>query len=347
MLIVRAESPHAVWHRARIIDRMADRVERLTNLLAVLLETKIPLSLSEIANAMSGQYPDEERPRRQAFERDKHALREIGVPIEMDVRVGDEYAGQTMYRIDRAAYELDDLDLAPDEMRALQVAVATVRTDSQVGADAILKLGGDSGGSDRPSVSAVVPDRPELPVIRAAVAARAPLSFEYRGERRTVEPWGILLRGGFWYVVGYDRLREAKRTFRVDRVESALEVGEEASFERPTDFDPRTAFPADPKQIGHASDDAVEATVRIGALRAAAIERELGVDRVSARHADGSIEVVVPATNLDAFRSWVIGLVDHAVVIGPPEVRAIVVHWLRGIVDSHDEATSPRGGADR
>ena len=209
---------------------MADRVERLTNLLAVLLETKIPLSLSEIADAMTGQYPDEERPRRQAFERDKLALREIGVPIEMDVRIGDEYAGQTMYRIDRAAYELDDLDLAADEMRALQVAVATVRTDSQVGTDAILKLGGVAGVSERPSVSAVLPDRPELPVIRSAVAARAPLSFDYRGEPRTVEPWGVLLRGGFWYLVGHDRLREAKRTFRVDRIEGDLAVGDGAGL---------------------------------------------------------------------------------------------------------------------
>ncbi len=313
---------------------MADRVERLTNLLAVLLETKVPMSLADIADALSGQYPDVDRPRRQAFERDKLALREIGVPIEMVVRVGDEFAGQTMYWIDRAAYELDDLDLEPDEMRALQVAVATVRTDSQVGSDAILKLGGGAGLSERPSVSAVLPDRPELPVIRSAIAARAPLSFEYRGDERTVEPWGVLLRGGFWYLVGHDRLRDAKRTFRVDRIDGELAVGEGGAFERPADFDPRTAFPADPKQIGHASDDAVDATVRIAALRAAAIERELGSHRVVDRREDGAIDVSVPATNLDAFRSWVIGLVDHAVVLGPPDVREHVVDWLRGVSES-------------
>ena len=310
---------------------MVDRVERLTNLLAVLLETKVALSLSDLADAMSGQYPDDERPRRQAFERDKLALREIGVPIETEIRVGDEFAGQTMYRIDRAAYELDDLDLEPDEMRALQVAVATVRTDSQVGTDAILKLGGVAGSSGRPSVSAVLPDRPELPAIRAAVAARAPVTFEYGGRERTVEPWGVLLRGGFWYLVGHDRLRDAKRTFRIDRIDGSLDVGDGAGFERPPDFDPRSAFPSDPKQIGHASGDAVDAAVWIGALRAAATERELGSDRVKVRHDDGSIEVEVPATNLDAFRSWVIGLVDHAVVLGPPEVRAYVTDWLRGV----------------
>lgn len=310
---------------------MADRVERLTNLLAVLLETKVPLSLTDIGLSMAGQYPDDERARRQAFERDKQALREIGVPIDMEVRSGDEFAGQSLYRIDRAAYELADLNLDPDEMRALQVAVATVRTDSQVGVDAILKLGGVAGDSDRPSVSAVLPDRPELPVIRAAVATRTVLSFEYRGEQRSVEPWGVLLRGGFWYLVGHDRLRDAKRTFRVDRIETELDAGESGAFERPEDFDPRTAFPADPKQIGHGSGDSVDATVWIGPLRASAIERELGSNRVIERHGDGAIEVVVPATNVDAFRSWVIGLVDQAVVIGPASVREEVVSWLHGV----------------
>lgn len=321
---------------------MADRVERLTNLLAVLLETRRGLSLREIAGALDGQYPSDEKARRQAFERDKAALRDIGVPIEMEVHAGDEFAGQTRYRIDRASYELDDLDLAPDEMRALQVAVATVRTDSGLGRDALLKLGGATGGIDRPPVSAVLPDRPELPVIRSAVASRATVSFDYRGEQRTVEPWGVLLRGGFWYLVGHDRLREAKRTFRVDRIDGEIEVGEPGAFERPPDFDPRTAFPADPKQIGHAVDDAVEATVRVSPARAAATERELGEPRVVARHPDGAIDVLVPATNLDAFRSWVIGLVDHAVVLGPPAVRDDIVGWLRRVAGSVDPVEDDR-----
>jgi len=320
---------------------MADRVERLTNLLAVLLETRTGLSLRDIAAALDGQYPSEEKARRQAFERDKLALREIGVPIEMEVRSGDEFAGQALYRIDRANYELDELDLAPDEMRALQVAVATVRTESGVGRDALLKLGGAVEGAHRPPVSAVLPDRPELPVIRTAVAARSTVTFSYRGDERTVEPWGVLLRGGFWYLVGHDRLRDAKRTFRVDRIEGAIDVGEPAGFERPTDFDPRSAFPADPKQIGHAVDDAVEATVRVAATRAAATARELGDDRVLARHADGSIDVLVPATNLEAFRSWVIGLTDHAVVLDPPDVRAAIVSWLRDVARASDATEVP------
>ena len=164
---------------------MVDRVERLTNLLALLLETPEPLSLIQIAGELDGQYPDALPARRAAFERDKAALRDIGVPIDTSIVEGGEYAGQTRYRIDRAAYELEDLELEPDEMRALQVAVAAVHTGTATGQAGIWKLGGEV--LDRTSVvSAILPERPEVPLIRAAVADGSPIGFRYRGEAREV-----------------------------------------------------------------------------------------------------------------------------------------------------------------
>ncbi|RLE23854.1 MAG: hypothetical protein DRJ50_05530 [Actinobacteria bacterium] len=315
---------------------MVDRVERLTNLLALLLETREPLSLVQISAELAGQYPDGEQARRAAFERDKAALREIGVPIETEIVMGGPYAGQTRYRIDRRAYELSDLELDTDEMHALQVAVAAVRTDSSSAKDAIWKLGGVLG-DERSPVSASVPDRPELPAIRAAVAARACIEFSYRNEMRTLDPWGLLLRGGFWYVIGHDHLRNERRTFRVDRFDGGaarISVGEAQTFERPDSFDPRSAFPADPKQIGHVAEDGVEALVEIDSVRSLAVERELGSERVVERRPDGAIVVRVPASNLDAFRSWLLGLLDHAVVLEPPEVRTHVVDWLADIAEA-------------
>ncbi len=311
---------------------MADRVERLTSLLALLLETTEPLSLVEIGAELAGQYPDKQGARRASFERDKAALREIGVPIEPETVAGGPYAGQTRYWIDRRRYELSDLELHPDEVRALQVAVATVR--SEAGKDGLWKLGGTLATSVDvpPPLSAVVPDRTELPSIRDAVSRRAAIRFVYRGDPRHVDPWGLLLRGGFWYVIGHDHDRGERRTFRVDRIEGGeVDVGEPSTFVRPAGFDPRAAFPADPKQIGHDPADASEATVLIDAVRAVAVERELGSERVARRHDDGSVEVLVPAGNGDAFRSWILGLLDHAVVLGPPAARSLVVDWLAGV----------------
>jgi proteasome accessory factor B len=112
---------------------VTDRVERLTNLLALLLETREPLSLVQIAGQMESQYPDGQSARRAAFERDKAALRDIGVPIEQEIVAGGEYAGQTRYWIDRGRYELRGLDLDDDESRALQVAMAATRPGSTSG----------------------------------------------------------------------------------------------------------------------------------------------------------------------------------------------------------------------
>ena len=97
---------------------MADPLERLTNLLALLLETREPLTLERIAHELADQYPDGEAARRGAFERDKTVLRELGITIEQEVLGGDQ-AGRTAYRIDRRRYELADLALTDDERRQL------------------------------------------------------------------------------------------------------------------------------------------------------------------------------------------------------------------------------------
>ena len=228
---------------------MADRVERLTNLLALLLETAQPLSLVEIAGELGGLYPDSQTARRAAFERDKAALREIGVPIDQEIVAGGSYAGQTRYWIDRARYELDDLELDDDEMRALQVAMAATRSGSASGQEAMWKLGAGMLDGGAP-IAAIMPDVVGLPTLREAVSTRTAVTFEYRGLARHVDPWGLLLRDGFWYLIGYDHGRQDRRTYRIDRFEGPVQPIAGESFERPDGFDPRDAFPDDPKLIG-------------------------------------------------------------------------------------------------
>jgi len=308
---------------------MADRVERLTNLLALLLETVQPLSLVEIAGELVGQYPESQTARRAAFERDKAALREIGVPIDQEIVAGGQYAGQTRYWIDRARYELDDLQLDDDEMRALQVAMAATRPGSASGQEAMWKLGAGMLDGVAP-IAAIMPDVASLPVLREAVATRTAVSFGYRGVARTVDPWGLLLRDGFWYLIGYDHGREDRRTYRIDRIDGEVERIANRSFERPEGFDPRDAFPDDPKLIG-ADASVPDARVRIDAMRAATAQAEVGAERVRVHHGDGSIEIDVPCANLPAFRSWLFGYLDHAEVVAPDDVRADVIAWLEAM----------------
>ena len=314
---------------------MPDALERLTDLLALLLETRRPLTLEQIADQLETLYPAGESARRGAFERDKALLRELGVPIETEVLGGDQ-AGRTAYRIDRARYELRGLDLSDDERHALQLAVATIRSsDARFG---LLKLGGAAEAGV--PVLANVPELGCLPALRVAIAERRAVEFAYRGESRAVEPYALMLRGGFWYLIGRDRTRNAVRTFRVDRLDGDPTDGPASDFEVPEGFDAREAFPADAKEIG-SSDDA-PALVVVDAARSTAVVRELGDDAVSERRPDGAVVVSVPCANVDAFRSWLLGLGADAEVVGPPEVRSAVVEWLRRTVAAPAEERAGR-----
>ena len=308
-----------------------DRVERLTNLLALLLETSRPLTLVEIAGELEGQYAEKESTRRAAFERDKAALREIGVPIESTVLSGGQ-AGISGYWIDRDRYELTDLHLEPDEMRALQVAVAAVRPTQ--GREALWKLGLDTVAMDADvAVTAIVPELANLPALREAAARRATVTFDYRGKARRLDPYGLLLRTGFWYVVGRDHEHDEQRTYRVDRITGDVTRWRTArSSARPASTC-ATRSPATPSSSAPTpTTTRWRSCVVDGGAGRRRRARARCRRRVRRRLADGAIEVEVPCANVPAFRSWVLGLLDHAEVIGPPDVRADVVAWLERLV---------------
>jgi predicted DNA-binding transcriptional regulator YafY len=176
----------------------------------------------------------------------------------------------------------------------------------------------------------VLPDAPSLPVLRDAVAGRTSVRFRYRDVERIVDPWGLLLRDGFWYLIGFDHGRSEQRTYRIDRIEGGVGSVPGSTFERPAGFDPRAAFPEDPKLIG-ATETVPVARVRIDGERAGAAVRDLAEDRVLWRGEDGAVEVEVPCANLPAFRSWLLGFVEHAEVLGPEDVRAHVIGWLEAV----------------
>jgi predicted DNA-binding transcriptional regulator YafY len=78
--------------------------------------------------------------------------------------------------------------------------------------------------------------------ISMAIRARRRVVFDYEshtGEamRREIEPYGVMHLDGRWYAVGRCLLRQALRTFRIDRVTRA-EMADEP-FERPPGFDVR------------------------------------------------------------------------------------------------------------
>jgi proteasome accessory factor B len=305
---------------------MVAPIERVTNLLTLLLERRHSLTLQQILDELEGQYPGAADSQRSMFERDKAMLRQIGVPIETEV-LGGTQAGQTAYFIDRRKYELRDLHLDDDERHALQMAVATIRSDP--GQEAVWKLGGSAVPSSR--VLAHVPQLDALPTLRAAIAERATVTFTYRDDQRTLDPYGLLLRKGYWYVIGLDHVRGERRTFRVDRITGDVAVGGAGTFEVPAGFDPRGEFPIDPKRLGDDDSEPQTAEVAVFGAVAGIVRAELGDEAVVGERPDGSVVFTVPCGNRDAFRGWLLGFGSDAEVIGPADVRADLVRWLQAV----------------
>ncbi len=308
---------------------MADRLERLVNLTATLLDTRRPLTLEELAERVEPRYPDELASRRRAFERDKDTLRELGIPIR--VESVDGFGAEHGYRIHPDDYYLPDLGLDHDELAALHVAVTAVRL---VGADAdpgLEKLGGRAGDA-APAAIAAVTVAPALPFLFDAVAKHAVLEFSYRGSERTLEPYGVVLRRGHWYVVGRDVDRDAPRSFRADRIEGTPRAGNPGAFAPPADVDPSTFLRDDPLSYGE--DEPLEALVLVDGTRAGWAVEQVGEDAVRERRDDGSVVLALSVVNRPALRTWVLDLLEHAEVLAPEALRAEMIEWLAALVES-------------
>ncbi|MGH9062635.1 MAG: helix-turn-helix transcriptional regulator [Acidimicrobiales bacterium] len=298
-----------------------DRLERLTDLVLVLLDTTRALTLTEIADAVIG-YPEAGETRRQAFERDKRTLRDEGIVVTAEPIPYDP--SLTGYRIRPQDYYLPPLDLSPDEQVALNLAVAGVHLDDSTGRDALLKLGVME--RDGPAAVAALPSLPALPALHEAVRSHAPVRFGYRGRSRTVDPYALAFRGGWWYLLGRDHEHDERRTFRVDRMEPVEGAGPPGSFDPPEDLDAPAVLAQGPWRLGQ--EDAGVAHVLVDAVLAGEVAGQLAGEAVVETREDGSVVVALEVANVAAFRSWVLGLLDHAVVLGPPPLRDSVTGWL-------------------
>jgi predicted DNA-binding transcriptional regulator YafY len=300
--------------------------ERMLNLVALLSESTLPLTLEAISNSMRGQYPEKDEARRTAFERDKKSLRKLGIPITTQTLAGSD-AGKTAYSIDRAGYALIDFALTPEELSALQQAAALVQIGTTWGKQAVQWLGGEIVDTELAGAVKVDAQSHVLPTLWSAVASFTTVKFSYHGRQREVHPYGLVARNGFWYLIAFDTERAMQVTYRVDRIEGDLTIGASQSFERPEGFDLATAYKRDPKDFGGAGSEV--AIVRLDHRVAPAVVRELGEDAVVARRTDGSIDVEVASGNRPAFKSWLFAMVDRAEVISPESVRVEIIADLQ------------------
>lgn len=299
-----------------------NRLERLINLVAALLDADRPRSRSQIVELVPG-YEGEPESVRRAFERDKDALRAMGIPLVLEpLDPAFPELGEG-YRIPRDQYELPDPGLAPDELAALHLAASTVRLEGASTPEAIWKLGGVPDGPPEHGPVAALPGGEHLTTLFLAVVERRPVQFRYRDVDRTVDPFRLSFASGRWYLDGHDHGRGEDRRFRLDRIESGVGVGEPGRFARPPRAEPGGR---QPWRMG--DEDEVEALLLVDAAQADWAVDKVGTTAVRERRPDGSVVLALAVTNRDAFRSFALGFLDHAEVLSPPDLRQAMVSWL-------------------
>ena len=309
------------------------KLERLLNLTAALLDTPRPLTVDEIHERIPG-YPDKEDSFRRAFERDKDDLREMGVPIDV-LPLDGTNPPQHGYRIEPERYYLTDPGLAPDELAALRLAARSFRLDAdpdESGLDPFRKLGGlltenDPALDEQPELAAL-PTNADLPALLHAALERRIVEFDYQGQRRRVHPYRVDFQRGRWYLTAHDETRGEERHFRVERIAGDISVDEAAGgFERP---DHTPGLDVDPLRLG--AGETVTARLRIDPGHVAAAQPEFGDHAVWTTEPDGGAIVELEVSNRVAFRSLVLGFLDHAELLGPDDLRTDLVEWLEAAV---------------
>src|SRR6266542_1167938 len=102
-------------------DRM-EPLERLLNLVGLLLETRTPLTFEQIRDTLEPYGQENVDSAKRMFERDKDVLREYGVPLELvDL---DAWGSEQGYLIPKDRYYLPEIAFGPDARSPVLVAAA-------------------------------------------------------------------------------------------------------------------------------------------------------------------------------------------------------------------------------
>ena len=132
---------------------------------------------------------------------------------------------------------------------------------------------------------------------------------------------------GHWYLRGHDHDRGSERSFRLDRIAGTVEVGEPGSA-APSE-QASSGLPDEPWRLGEGPEE--RARLLVDADQVAWASHQLGDATIVESRADGSAVLEVAVTNWPAFRTFVLGFLDHAELLAPADRRAELLAWLQEI----------------
>jgi proteasome accessory factor B len=329
-------------------EMTARKSERMLNLLITLLVARTYVPKERIREAIEPYREAGADAFEKMFERDKEELRSLGVPIEVGY-VDRAFEDEPGYRIERAAFELPDIDLTPEEAAVIGLAARVWQHAGLAAAtsDALVKLRAAGVSVDREALAVAQPqltaEEPAFEPLWAATLTRTPVVFDYRRSAATrtttrhVQPWGVVASRGRWYLVGHDTDRSEPRVFRLSRVQGEVhEDGAPGSYDVPpgTDLRALTESLAPP-----VPDRTAVLLVRRGAAHGLRRHAAPAAEPVGQGRWEGWDRLTVTYGATDVLADEVLGYGAHVVVEAPADLRDEVLRRLRESAPAQEVAS--------
>ncbi len=182
-----------------------------------------------------------------------------------------------------------------------------------------------------------------VPVLQQAIIESRQVRLAYRDRsmaetERLVEPFGLVAKGGRWYLVG--GTANGMRSFRVDRIHS-VEVLDEAA-PKPAGFDLMTTWEAMVGRVEYLRRP-VRSDLRTTRQIAQFLSTQFGTDiEIGEELADGRVEVQMFGSEALSIAERLAGWGHLIEVVGPLEVRVELVRLARELLALYGEVESRR-----
>jgi len=354
------------------VAKDTEKLIRQLSLISFLMAQGRPVSALEIKREVEGYSDMNDDAFARRFYADRAELESLGIELGVE-KPGEGFFEAELYSLPPENFYLDAIKFHDDELAAMSTALMLLSEGEFAYAEPLrLALQQVAWGHPNPlkegerapvemamTASAGGRDLSQrLSKIETAISRRKTVEFTYytmerdETEKRKVDPYHLVFRGGQFYLIGHAHERDAVRVFRLSRIQGKVGYASKAEhdFSPPENFDRRDYGQRADWQLGEIRGRAqIFVRDRIAWL----IERDFGAygELRPAKKADGAPgKGSVFETDYASPReliAWVLRWRQNAEVLGPDELRAEAESRLGLLHERHDNGFQPAEIVDR
>ncbi|MGD0980138.1 MAG: WYL domain-containing protein [Solirubrobacteraceae bacterium] len=336
-----------------------EKLIRQLSLISYLMAERRPVTALDIKRDVEGYSGMNEDAFARRFYADRSELESLRIPLTVEKPL-DGVAEQENYSLRPENFHLPPIEFSDSELAALATALSLLDGEFAYAEPLRLALQQITWGRPSPlqapdqrgvalgiTASAGGHDLSQrLVKIETAIFRHKTITFDYytmeRDEvgPRKIDPYHLLYRGCQFYLLGHSHERDALRVFRLSRIRGKVAYATKAEhdFRRPVGFDPRSYANRSDWQFGEVSGSA---EIRVAERIAWQLDRHFGrYGEVRAIDGSGDRLFVTEYSSSRQLISWVLGLGEHASILGPPELVDELARRVKLIVERHSHAPS-------